>query len=174
MAIRNPDGTIFKPTGCLRQFDPENPNHTFFSNMDAEAIEIGGSPLEYYEMFVGTIDPLYLESRDKLWSPLPTIIYGYYEPIEPQNPSNQFGIGGLGDVMFTTNYRAVVAAIGHVPKRGSRIKTPHLNENWVIVDIRVSDFAYWGAVHLQIVCERFQEDIKDPKISDPKPDYTIF
>lgn len=178
MGIKNPDGTPFKVTGSLQQFDPYNPNHNLFNALDQEAIRIGGSPLRYYECFIQfqTIDELYMEDRGKVWSPMPIDFFGYYEPIEPQNPSTQFGMDGIGDVMFTTNYRAVLAAVGHMPKRGSRINTPHLNENWVIVDTRVTDFAYWGAIHLQIVCEKFQESrtTGEGNVSQPKPDYTIF
>ncbi len=178
MAIFNPNGTPYKLAGTLNQFDPGNPRTDLFNIWDQESIMIGGTPLNYFEVFIQfqTIDELYLEDRGKVWSPIPLTFYGYYEPIEPQNPSTQFGIDGPGDVMFECNYRAVISAVGHMPKRGSRINTPHLNENWVIVDVRLAQFAYWGAMHLQLVCERFQESTTtgEGNIPQPKPDFTIF
>jgi hypothetical protein len=176
MTIYNADGTPFSPVGSLVQFDPGNPDYALFNSYDQDAIMIGGSPLEYYEVFINitSMDQLYLEARDKLWSPNPVQIYGYYDPIEPQNPSTAFGIDGPGDVMFECNRSAVQQAIGHMPKRGSKIQTPHLNEYWVIVDVRLAQFQLWGALHVQLICERFQENISDVKTDMPRPDFTIF
>ena len=176
MTILNSDGTPYGVVGTLTQFDPGNPDYNMFNSFDQEVIMIGGSPLFYYEVFINitSMDQLYLEARDKLWSPYGVKIYGYYEPIEPQNPSTAFGIDGVGDVLFECNHSAVKQAIGHMPKRGSRIQTPHLNEFWVIVDVRLTTFQLWGALHLQLVCERFQENISDVAASLPKPDFTIF
>ena len=177
MAIFNTNGTPFQPYGSLVQFDPLNPDHSLLDSYDQEIILIGGSPLEYYEVFIQfqTMDKLYLEDRGKLWSPVPIQLYGYYEPIEPQNPSTAFGIDGVGDVMFECNRAAVIQAIGHPPKRGSRIQTPHLNEFWVIVDVRLTQFQLWGAFRMQLICERFQENITtgEGNIPVPKPQFTI-
>lgn len=179
MTIYKKDGTPYSVVGSLKQFDPESPDHDLFASFDEEVISFA-SPLFYYEVFiqVQTIDQLYLEDRGKLWSPHGVQIYGYYEPIEPQNPSTAFGIDGVGDVLFECNYRAVLQAIGHMPKRGSRIQTPHLNEFWVVVDTRLTQFQLWGALHLQIICERFQETTTTGEGNIPpgkiKPDYTIF
>ena len=178
MAIFNTNGTPYRPSGSLVQFDPENPAHDLFNRLDSEAIRLYGSPLFYYEVFIQTtnIDKLYLEDRSKLWSPIPITIYAYYEPIEPQNPSTAFGIDGPGDVLFECNYRSVLQTIGHVPKRGSRIQSPHLNEFWIVVDTKLAQFQLWGALHLQIVCTRFQETSTDSSSisSPPRPDYTVF
>lgn len=176
MAIINPDGSAFKASGSLNQFDPNSPRNNFFNRIGAESIRIGGTPINYYEVFIQfqTIDELYLEDRGKVWSPIPLNFYVYYEPFEPQNPSTQFGIDGPGDVMFEANREAVIAAIGHMPKRGSRINTPHMNENWVIVDVRAAQFNYWGKYQLQIICERFRESLTDASSIHDKPDYTIF
>jgi hypothetical protein len=178
MTIYNKDGTPFRPVGSVVQFDPESPDHALFNSFDQEAIKIGGSPLFYYELFIQfqTIDKLYLEDRGKLWSPIGIQLHGYYEPLEPQNPSTQFGIDGVGDVLFECNYRAVLEAIGHQPKRGSRIQTPHLNEFWVVVDTRLTQFQLWGALHIQLICERFQESTTtgDSNSPPPKPDFQVW
>jgi hypothetical protein len=52
MAIRNPDGSAYKPVGTLAQFDPESKEHDLFNVWDQEAIEIGGTPLYYHEVFI--------------------------------------------------------------------------------------------------------------------------
>lgn len=178
MAIYNTDGTRFDVSGNLAQFDPNNPRKDLFNRWDEDVIAIGGSPLFYFEVFIQfqTVDKLYLEDRGKIWSNIPITIYGYYEPVEPQNPSTMHGIDGPSDVMFECNYSAVLRTIGHMPKRGSRINTPHLNENWVIVDTRLAQFQYWSVTHLQLICERFQENLTtgEGDVPQPKPNYTIF
>jgi len=178
--ILNPDGTPFKASGTLQQFNPNNPNHLLFNKLDSEVIRLGGSPLLYYECLIQfqTMDKLYFEDRGKLWAPIPVTFYGTYEPIEPENPSTVIGVEGGGDLMFECNYRAVWDAVGHMPKWGSRIHTPHMNENWVVVNTRVAQFNYWGVYHLQIICERFRESLTtgESEISQAKakPGYSVF
>ena len=70
MGILGNDGKPYKPAGSLQQFDPENTEHCLFNLWDQELIEIGGSPIFYYEVFIqsGTIDPLYREgSRENIF-----------------------------------------------------------------------------------------------------------
>jgi len=73
MAIKNPDGSNFKVTNTLQQFDPENTELDLFNDWDKEVIEIGGAPIFYYEVFIqmNTVDELYVEDRGKIWSPHP-------------------------------------------------------------------------------------------------------
>src|SRR4051812_11720331 len=121
--IKNCDGTPYQVGGCFRMFDPNNPASGFINSLNANLFEIAGSPIFYYEVFiqVSQIDKLYLEDRSKLWSNDPVQFYGIYEPIEQQNPSGAFGIDGLGDILIECNREAVINAIGHIPKRGSRL-----------------------------------------------------
>jgi hypothetical protein len=139
-------------------------------------IQSYGSPIYLYEVFISisSMDQLYLEDRGKLWCPNPIQLFALYEPIEPQNPSTAFGIDGIGDVVFTCNSQAVFQALGHWPKRGSRIQTPHLNEFWVIVDYRLTTFQLWSALNISIIAEKFQENISDVKNDQPAPQFTIF
>jgi len=169
--IRNCDGSPFQVLGSIQQFDPNSPAHNLFNFWDQEVIKQGGTPLFYYEVFVQyqTIDKLYLEDRGKLWSPIAVQLYGYYEPIEQQNPSTAFGIDAPDEVIFELNYKAVLGAIGHPPKLGSRMNTPHRNENWVVVDRRLKEFKLWGAVRLELQCARFQEDASTGEGNVPQP-----
>lgn len=176
MTIYKPDGSIFQPRGSLTQFNQNNPAFNLFNRWDSEVIELYGSPVFYYEVLIqtATMDRLYNEDRTQLKNPDPIRFYAYYEPIEPQNPSTAFGIDGVGDVLFECNYEAVINAIGHVPKRGSRIQTPHFNEFWIVVDTRRTQFQLWGAFHLQIICERYQETVTlDEGQSPPVPEYNL-
>ena len=70
MALRNTDGTCYKPLGSVQQYNPNAPEHDLFNQWDQESIMRGGSPLYYYEVFIQqqTVDPLYLEDRGKIFS----------------------------------------------------------------------------------------------------------
>jgi len=175
----NSDGSEYKTVGDIRQFDPENKELCLFDMWDEEIIRMGGSPLFYYEVFIqpGTVDPIYLEDRGKIFSNNPVQLYCTYEPIPSQNASGQFGIDSPDEMIFELNYKAVLRAIGHPPKIGSRLFTPHLRENWVIIQRNLGEFKLWGALRLQILAQKFQESVTtgEGKISQNKnqPDFKI-
>lgn len=177
MAIKNPDGTPYQLAGSLQQFDPENPEFELFNTWDQEAIRIGGTPVYYYEVFIqmNTVDPLYIEDRGKMWSPRPICLYGYYEPVPTQNMMTTFGIDSPDELMFEFNYKEVLASIGHPPKIGSRLFTPHRRENWVIIQNNVEEYALWGELRLQVMCQRFQESLTtgEGKVTQQQPDFNI-
>jgi hypothetical protein len=154
------DGKPYAVAGSRQQFDDANPEHDLFNIWDQESIMIGGSPLFYYELFIDTnqIDPIYLETRTKLFSPTPVQLYCVYEPIASQNNQTPFGIDSPDDMIFELNYRATLNTLGHVPKIGSRLFTPFLKENWVIIERKTGEFKMFGVVRLQLICQRFQED----------------
>lgn len=160
MTVYGANGRPYAPTGSLQQFDDGLPEHALFNEWDQEAIKQGGSPIFYYELFVNmnTIDPLYLESRTKIYSPTPVQLYCYYEPVASQNFQTPFGIDSPDDMLFEFNYTAVLKTLGHVPKIGSRFFTPFLRENWVIIERKTAEMKMYQVVRLQCLCQRFQED----------------
>lgn len=157
--IKKNDGTPYRPTGTLQQFDPNGPKQDLFNKYSAEVIRVFGSPIYYFEIFINfqSIDKLYLESRDKIWSQFPVELFTVYEPVQSQNPSGLFGIDSIDQIMFEFNYQDVLNRLGHPPKIGARLFTPHRNENWVVVDRILSGFQYWGQNTLQLFCQKFQE-----------------
>lgn len=177
MTIKNKDGSNFKVTGSMQQFDPSNPEHDLFNLWDQEVIEIGGSPLEYYDIFINVpdIDTLYVEARDKIWSQIPICIYGWYEPIPSSNMLGTFGIDSPDEIMFEFNYRHVLKTMGKAPKIGSRIFSPHKRENWMVIQRNVEVFKLWGELRLQVMCIRFQESLTtgEGKVSQRKPDFKV-
>lgn len=158
--IINPDGTPYRTSGTIQQYGTQNlPQLKLFDFWDQQVIMQGGSPLYYYEVFIPTavIDKTYMEARSKLYSPKPIEIWGMYEPIASQNFITALGWDSPDDVVFDTNAKAIIQAIGHMPKIGSRIFSPHLSENWEIVQRNLGDFKLWGAFRCQLICRRFQE-----------------
>lgn len=177
MTIRKPDGSIYEPLGSIVQFDPENPTHELYNRWDAEIIKIGGSPIFYYEVFIGakTIDPLYLESKGKIWSQHPTQLFAVYEPIASQGLITNFGVDSPDNMVFYLNYRAVLDTLGHPPVIGSRIFTPHKREHWEIVERKVGAFQKWGEIRIELYCTRFQDDasLGAGRVSQAQPDFEI-
>lgn len=160
--IKNCDGTPYKLSGSLDMFDPTNPEHFLLNSFDSELIDIASTPILYYEVFIqvkNTMDPLYREDRGKIWSTTPVTLKGYYEPIPSQNYMNMFGIDAPDEMQFQFNYRDVLKAVGHPPKIGSRIYTPHKGENWVIIQRNTGEYFLWGELRLTIIAQRFQESV---------------
>lgn len=178
MTIRNNDGTPWKPAGVLNLSDPNDTAHELFNLFDSESIMIGGIQIYYFEVFIQlqTVDRLYLEDRGKLWSPNPIQLYCFYEPPEQQTPSTAFGLDAPDEVIIELNYQAFLQAVGHPPKRGSRIYTPHRGENWVIIDTRLTEFKFWGALRLQLICQKWSESTTTSENTTNKdlPNYTIY
>lgn len=177
MGIRNPDGSQYNVSGSMQQFDPENPEHDLFNAWDQEVIKIGGSPVFYHEVFIqsGTVDPQYWEDRGKIYSPVGVELWCYYEPLNQSNNQGAFGFDGADDMLFEFNYKSVLDTIGHPPKMGSRLFTPHKSENWIIVQRKLDQFKLWGEIRLQLVCQRFQESTttEEGKVTQQKTDFKI-
>lgn len=178
MAIYNPDGTPYKVSGSLQQFSPDNPEHDLFNLWDQEAIKIAGTPLYYYEIFINiaSIDELYLEARDKIWSEHPIQIYGYYDPRATENYMSMFGADSpMKEMLFEFNYRHVLDTLGHPPKIGARLYSPHKRENWVVIQRNTEVYKMWGELRLHLMCERFQESLTtgEGKVTKREPDFRV-
>lgn len=177
--LKNPDGSPYKVSGSIEQFDPNDPSHELFNLWDQEAIRQGGSPILYYEVIISpqSIDRQYNEARGKLFSQFPVSLYCSYDPKNAQNLVNAFGIDAPDELEIEFNYRDVLQKIGHPPKIGSRLYTPHLRENWVIIQRNLGEFKLWGALRLTIIAQRFQESTTtgEGKVTqkNPTPKYKI-
>jgi hypothetical protein len=159
MPLLTPDGKPYKTSGSNRQFDPTNPQLKLFNLWDEDAIRMGGSPIYYYEIFIptGEIDTTYIEARGKIFSNNPIELWAAYEPVPAQNMMSAFGFDSANEVIFECNAQAVIKAIGHMPKIGARIYTPHLGENWKVIQRNLGEFKMWGALRVQLICQQFQE-----------------
>jgi hypothetical protein len=81
----------------------------------------------------------------------------------------------MDDEIFLLNYSYALRTLGHLPKIGARIFTPHRRENWVVVDRRLTDARMWGEFRLEVICTRFQESTTtgEGKITQAQPDFSI-
>lgn len=159
MTLLTPQGTPYKTAGILQSYDPTSPQLALFNLWDQEAIRMGGSPIYYYEAFIptGEIDGDYFECRGKLYSNNPIELWALYEPVPAQNLMGQFGIDSMNEIVLELNVRSALKTIGHMPKESSRIYTPHLGENWEIIQRNLGEFKLWSVMRLQLICRQFQE-----------------
>lgn len=178
MVIYRQDGTPYHVTGSIQQFDDRQPEHDLFHLWDEESLKMGGSPIEYYECMIqfNSLDELYLEDRGKIFSTHSVVLWANYEPIPSQNAQTAFGIDSPDEMVFEINFRAAMRDIGHLPKVGSKIYTPHLQENWVMIQRNLGEFKMWGVVRIEMLCQRWQDDRKEKQGMKGKPsqiDYKI-
>jgi hypothetical protein len=175
--LLNQNGQPYTAAGSMQQFDPENPDHCLFNLWDQEAIEIGGSPIFYYEVFiqVDSIDRLYREDPGKIWSNIPVQLYCFYEPVPSENFQDHFGIDAPTEMKFEFNYRAVLDTLGSPPKIGARLHTPHKREDWVVIQRNTGEYKLWGELRLELYCQRFQESMVtgEGNVTQKKPDFEI-
>lgn len=171
MTIYNTNGLPYVPSGSIQQFDPGNPDTSFLQSVDMEGIHAFGSPIYYYERFSsGNIDYTYREDRSELWSQIPLMFFGYYEPIASTNNLGVFGIDAADELMITCNYKEVLGVVNHVPKIGSRIFTPQLRENWEIIQCNLSEMKLlWQVYHIELILRRFQESKTNSSSVIPQP-----
>jgi hypothetical protein len=175
--IKNTDGTPYGVAGTLGMFDPGNNEFNLLNQWDQDIIRIGGSPIFYYEVLIQpqTVHKLYMEDRGKLWSPQGVQLWGLYEPKANLNTLGLFGIDAPDEMIFEFNYREVLQLIGHAPKIGSRLFSPHKSENWVVIQKNDDEFKMWGQMRLQLICQKFQESTTDNSktINQPQTDFKL-
>lgn len=161
--IYDNNGLPYKVSGEYKLFNDSLPERSLFNQWDAESIRIGGSPIQYYEVFIdmNSIDPVYLEARGKVFSQSFIELYCFYEPIPSQNFQSSYGLDSPDEMIFEFNYADVLKRLGYAPKIGSRFHTPFLNENWVIVERKLGEFKMYQTTRLQCICSRFQESLTD-------------
>ena len=174
MPLLNPDGSLYSVSGSTAQYDPNSSDIALLDAQDAGSIEQGGSPIYYFEMFIqsGTTDKLYLEDRGKIFSNNPIKLFCYYEPVRSQNALTAFGIDSPDEMTFNFNKTSVIRALnGRLPRIGSRLKTPFLNEEWEIIQLNNADFQLYHVHRLQIIARRFQESVTSPvgRSTDSQP-----
>lgn len=155
------DGRPYRASGKLQMYNPTDPKHDLFNKWDRDAIMAGGTPVYYHEVIIqtNTVDPIYFEDRGKIYNPNPVEIWASYEP-QPDMPYvTEFGFNGMADIILDCNYKDVLERIGHPPKPGSWIRTPHLDRDWILVNSTLGEFGHWGALRIKMVLKRFQDDI---------------
>lgn len=176
--LRNCDGTPYVPTGTFQMFNPANPDINLFNSLDNDLLLIAGTPIFYYEVHIqvnNRADLFYREDRTKIWSPNPIQLQGMYEPVASQNYLNMFGIDAPDEIKIELNYRQTLRILGHPPKIGSRIFTPHLRENWVVVQRNLGEFKLWNIYRMILIAQRFQESTttNEGKVTQNQPNFGI-
>lgn len=176
LVIRNQDGTPYKLEGNLKLFDPKNVDQDLMHSIDAECIQLSGSPVFYYRIYIdqSNYDDLYQESRNKVRKQQGIELIAHWEPVTPQNDLGVFGIDSPDEVVFSFNIREFKDKTGNdLPVVGSLIYTPFDKNWWEIIQIghgkEGGDFQIWGKYRFQVLARKYQESITDEEPTRPEP-----
>jgi hypothetical protein len=168
--IRNQDGTPYN-VDCVTndQFDPSNPDHALMDSIDQEAIDKGGSPVEYYRVVVdGNVDEFYMEQRQKVFAQKVHTLKSVWEPVPPEWMFMTGGGGFSSDEItrFSFNRQEFLEVVGEMPRIGSLIKTCIDGVFWEITNREVNtegeDRKMWGRHRLVLIAQKYQSTISDP------------
>ncbi len=159
MAIYKADGTPYELNQDVRAYKPNSPEQQLLDEWDQEQIERNGAPLEYFDVFIdsNSIDPLYIESRNKVYSPIPIILWGFNIPNPSTFSMGIFGPDGADEALFEFNHAYLMSKLGFLPKPGARIFSPQKRENWVVEQSNTEISALHKIMRVQVFCHRFQE-----------------
>lgn len=174
--LRNQDGTPYQLEGNLKTFDTENVDQDLIHSVDQEAIELSGSPIFYYKVFIdeSNYDDLYMESRNKIRVQDGIELYAQWEPVTPTNDMGVFGIDSPDEVTFNFNIRDFREKVGDdIPKVGALIYTPFDKNWWEIIQynhgVEDGDFKLWGKYRFAVLARKYQESMTDEEPTRPKP-----
>lgn len=168
--IRNLDGTPYNPDcSTAAQFDPDSPDHELMDQIDQEAIDLGGAPIEYYRVVVdGNADSFYGEQREKRFAQKLYQLMAHWEPVQPEWNWMPGGMGFSSEELmaFSFNRKTFLETVGEMPRIGSLIKTCTDGVFWEItkvdVNIEGEDRKLWGKHRVAVMCQKYQATITDP------------
>lgn len=176
LAIRNQDGSLYELKGDLRMFDPANPDQDLMHSIDQEDIELSGSPIYYYKVFIddNNYDDLYMESRNKVRAQHAVELYAHWEPVTPTNDLGSFGIDSPDEVTFSFNIREFKEKTGDdLPDVGALIYTPFDKNWWEIIQYNHGGagegFKIWGKYRFAVLTRKYQESMTDVEPTRPEP-----
>jgi hypothetical protein len=136
----------------LSLFDPQNPDIGLFNLIDEEQIRLSGSKILYYKYFQsdGTIDPIYMEERQKTIHSQPLTVFGHYNPTAVEENLNQFGIELTNDQLFIFNKSSIEQVLGRTPIPFDVVQPQFQNIKYELFEVQEESFEIYGVYH--IVC----------------------
>lgn len=134
----------------LSLFDPKNPDLGLFNILDEEQIRLSGSKLLYYKYFQseGTVDPIYMEERQKVIHSQPLSVFGHYNPAPIEENLTQFGIELTSEQLFIFNKSSIEVSLGRSPIPNDIIQPKFQNIKYEIFEVQEESFEIYGVYHL--------------------------
>ena len=176
MVLRKQDGTPLKLEGNLKLFDTKNVDQDLMHSIDQEVIELSGSPVFYYKVYIdqSNYDSLYGESRNKIRRQDGIELIAHWEPVTPTQDLQTFGIDSPDEVMFSFNIRQFKDITkDDLPINGALVYTPFDKNWWEIIQVNYGkdseDFKIWGKYRFSVLARKYQESITDEEPTRPEP-----
>ena len=146
----------------LSLFDPDNPDIGLFNIIDEEQIRLSGSKILYYKYFQseGTIDPIYMEEREKALHSEPMVVFGHYNPTAIEENLTQFGIELTNDQLFVFNKSTIETILGRIPIPHDVVQPKFQNVKYELIEVQEESFEIYGVYHM-VCAARVLRDSED-------------
>lgn len=160
MAIFKSDGSSYSPGGrsALESFRPDGVDQDLFDKLDQEQIDLGGSFIYYFKSYIDSnFDHVYMEDRNSIVTQEGYEIKATFEPVEPLQNLDVFGIDSPDEMIFNFNLTNFKNIVGELPKLKSLIYCKWDNTWWETIQVTVAQpYNLWRKYRLQIITRKYQ------------------
>jgi hypothetical protein len=125
----------------LSLFNDNSSDRNLFNLIDEEIYK-------YYPS--DDIDDVYMESKKKVISNEPIILFGNFDPRPFEEHLSQFGLEIQNDQTFIFNKSYVVNKLGREIIPGDILKTVFQNEKYEVFEVQEDSFESYGIYHLTV------------------------
>lgn len=151
----------------LSLFNNDNSDRNLFNLIDEEIIKLSGSQILLYKYYPSDdVDDVYMESRKKVISNEPIVLFGNFDPRPFEEHLSQFGLEIQNDQTFIFNKSYVINKLGREIIPGDILKTTFQNEKYEVFEVQEDSFESYGIYHLTVSAKllRDTETIRNENI----------
>lgn len=148
----------------LSLFDKSSRDLELFNLVDDELIRLSGSKIYYYKTYLDeSYDKVYLESRNRIVSKTPVVLWASFDPSVIEEEMSEFGLELTNDQTFVFNKSYIEQNLGRGPIVGDIIKTTFQNIKYEIFEVQEDAFEGYGSYHYNCFAKvlRDSEEIVD-------------
>ena len=132
-----------------------------FNLVDAENIKLSGSKIFVYKYTPSEeYDDVYMESRQKVISPEPVVLWAHYDPRPIEEELSEFGVEIQYDQTFIFNKSQTEAILGRPIINGDIIEPEFQNAKFEVFEVQEDEFSSYGVYHL-LVNAKILRDTQD-------------
>ena len=151
----------------LSLFDRGSNDLELFNLVDEELIRLSGSKIYYYKSFIDeSYDKVYLESRNRIVSKTPIVLWASFDPRAIEEEMSEFGLELTNDQTFVFNKSYIEQNLGRPPQEGDVIKTTFQNIKYEIIEVQEDSFESYGSYHYNCFAKvlRDSSDVVDEEV----------
>ena len=152
----------------LSLFDSNSNDLELFNLVDDELIRLSGSKIYYFKTYIDeSYDRVYLESRNRIVSKTPIVLWASFDPKAIEEEMSEFGLELTNDQVFVFNKSYIEQNLGRAPKEGDIIKTTFQNIKYEIFEVQEDSFEGYGSYHYNCfakVLREAEEIVDEPNL----------